>query len=66
MARTEAGAGTLSLRMFRVDFVVDDARRVVTLRGIRSGYTPEELSSGDDPYFDKDLHRAFAAREFMV
>ena len=66
MARTGEGAGTLSLRMFRIDFEVDDVRRVVTLRGIRSGYTPEELASEDDPYFDKDLHRAFAAREFMV
>ena len=25
-----------------------------------------ELAAADDPYFDKDLHRAFAAREFMV
>ena len=53
-------------RLRYIDFEVDDARRVVTLRGIRSGYTTEELASGDDPYFDKDLHRAFAAREFMV
>ena len=66
VARTGEGAGTLSLRMFRVDFEADAARRVVTLVGIRSGYTTEELASGDDPYFDKDLHRAFAAREFMV
>ena len=66
VARTGEGAGTLSLRMFRVDFTADDARRVVTLVGLRSGYAPAELAAADDPYFDKDLHRAFAAREFMV
>lgn len=66
VARTGEGAGTLSLRMFRVDFTVDDARREVTLVGVRSGYTPEELASAGDPYFDKDVHRAFAAREFVV
>ena len=66
VSRTGEGAGTLSLRMFRVDFAADAARRVVTLVGLRSGYTPEELAAADDPYSDKDLHRAFAAREFMV
>ena len=66
VARTGEGTGTLSLRMFRVDFEADDTRRMVTLRGVRSGYAPEELARADDPYFDKDLHRAFAAREFMV
>ena len=66
VARTGEGAGTLSLRMFRVDFSADAARRVVTLVGLRSGYAPEELAAADDPYSDKDLHRAFAAREFMV
>ena len=66
VARTGEGAGTLSLRMFRIDFEMDNTRRVVTLRGVRSGYTAEELAAADDPYFDKDLHRAFASREFMV
>ena len=66
VARTGEGAGTLSLRMFRVDFTMDDARREVTLVGVRSGYTPDELALEDDPYFDKDVHRAFAARRFMV
>ena len=66
VARTGEGAGALSLRMFRVDFEADPARRVVTLRGIRSGYTSEELAAADDPYSDKDLHRTFAARKFMV
>ena len=66
VVRTGDGAGTLSLRMFRVDFTVDDACRVVTLVGLRSGYTPEELASADDPYSDKSLHRAFTAREFVI
>lgn len=66
VVRTGEGAGTLSLRMFRVDFMVDDMLRVVTLTGLRSGYTAEELAAVDDPYSDKSLHRAFAAREFVV
>ena len=66
VVRTGDGAGTLSLRMFRVDFTADDACRVVTLVGLRSGYTPEELASADDPYSDKSLHRAFTAREFVI
>ena len=66
VVRTGDGAGTLSLRMFRVDFTADDARRVVTLTGLRSGYTAEELASTDDPYSDKSLHRAFTAREFVI
>ena len=66
VVRTGEGAGTLSLRMFRVDFTVDEARRVVTLSVLRSGYTAEELASAADPYSDKSLHRAFAARGFMV
>ncbi len=66
VSHTGDGAGTLSLRMFRVDFTADDARRVVTLVGLRSGYTPEELASADDPYSDKSLHRAFTSREFVI
>ena len=57
--RTGNGVGTLSLRMFRIDFTLDDTAHAVTVERIRSGYLPEELLAPDDPYFDKDLHRAF-------
>ena len=56
--RTPEG-GTLSLRMFRVDFAADETARAVTLIRIRSGYTPAELADSADPYRDKPLHRAF-------
>lgn len=62
VARTGAATGTLSLRMFRIDFSADAATRTVTLTALRSGYAPEELAEPDDPYADKSLHRAFAAR----
>ncbi len=64
--RTEGGGGTLSLRMFRIDFMVDERLRTVVLTRIRSGYASQELENGDDPYSDKDLHRAFTEREIMV
>ena len=53
--------GTLSLRMFRIDFDTDAATRTVRLLRIRSGYTETELAAPDDPYADKALHRAFMA-----
>ena len=59
VARTGDATGTLSLRMFRIDFETDAATRTVTLTALRSGYTQEELA---DPYADKSLHRAFVAR----
>jgi len=62
VARTGDTTGTLSLRMFRIDFKADAVSRTVTLTALRSGYTPEELAGAEDPYADKSLHRAFAAR----
>ena len=56
--RTDENEGTLSLRMFRIDFTIDDATHSVTVRRIRSGYSPDELASAADPYSDKNLHRA--------
>lgn len=61
VARTGPASGTLSLRMFRIDFATDKSRRVVTLAALRSGYSRAELLAVDDPYSDKPLHRAFAA-----
>ena len=63
VVRTGANAGTFSVRMFRLDFAVDEAARVVTLLGIRSGYTTAELAAADDPYADKAVHRAFVAAQ---
>ena len=51
--------GTLSLRMFRIDFAADESARTVTLTRIRSGYTAAELDEPADPHADKDLHRRF-------
>ena len=62
VARTGAATGTLSLRMFRIDFETNVAARTVTLTALRSGYAPEELANPEDPYADKSLHRAFVAR----
>ena len=59
--RTGDTSGVFSVRMFRLDFEVDDAARLVTLVRIRSGYSPAELAEPSDPYDDKPLHRAFAA-----
>ena len=60
--RDGPGEGTLSLRMFRIDFQDDPGSASLLLTGIRSGYAPEELAAPDDPYGDKSLHRLFAAR----
>ena len=57
--RTGESEGTLSMRMFRIDFAVDATAHSVTARRIRSGYSPDELAAADDPYSDKDLHRMF-------
>lgn len=51
--------GTLSLRMFRLDFRADPTARTIALECVRSGYSPEDLASPDDPYEDKNLHRRF-------
>ena len=58
VVRTGDNAGTLSLRMFRIDFTADAPSRTITLTALRSGYTPDELADPADPYADKALHRA--------
>ena len=60
--RGAPGLGTLSLRMFRIDFRADSASRALVLEGIRSGYSPADLAEADDPFADKALHRLFSAR----
>lgn len=59
VVRNTETSGTLSLRMFRLDFTVDEANRKVLLQVLRSGYSADDLDCADDPYADKDLHRAF-------
>lgn len=59
VVRDTESSGTLSLRMFRLDFAVDEAKRQVLLQNLRSGYSADDLARADDPYADKDLHRAF-------
>ena len=61
IARTGEDTGTMSLRMFRLDFQVDAAARTVTLLRVRTGYTPDELAAPEDPYADKAVHRAVFA-----
>lgn len=55
-------AGVLSFRVFRIDFCLENATRTITLKGIRSGYTKEELAACEDRYGDKDLHRNFVTK----
>ena len=56
------GFKALGLDVFPAE-TVDEAARVVTLLGIRSGYTAAELAAADDPYADKAVHRAFVAAQ---
>ncbi len=61
IARTGEDTGTMSLRMFRLDFRVDAAARTVALLRVRTGYTAGELADPADPYADKAVHRAVFA-----
>ncbi len=54
----------LAFRTFRIDFEFDTALKQILLKGIRSGYSAEELASAEDVYHDKDLHHAFLNQKF--
>ncbi len=56
--------GTLSLRMFRLDFTANLEAHTLTLTALRSGYRASELARAEDPYADKRLHRAL--RDFLA
>jgi hypothetical protein len=57
---SEKNKWTLSLRMFRIDFCALPNDSGVFVERIRSGYSPEELTTNsDDKYGDKELHRQF-------
>lgn len=47
----------LSYRTWRVDFIMHDT--TVAILGIRTGYSDEDLTSSDDQYLDKAVHRLF-------
>lgn len=51
----------LSLRMFRIDYSVNQSAHEVTLHRIRSGYSAEELADESDKYNDKAVHRKFVS-----
>jgi len=63
------GAHVLAYRTWRVLFTLgnsnnsdgSDALPLVVVREIRSAYTSEELSSEEDKYGDKSLHRQFVS-----
>lgn len=55
---------TMAFRTWRLDFKRKTDTTVPTLEvlRVRSGYSPDDLASTDDPYSDKDLHRRFLSR----
>lgn len=55
----------LAYRTWRIDYSVDKLKSIVTINRIRSGYTSEELSSPEDKYEDKELHRKFNKDESL-
>jgi len=57
IVRTLSG-GVLSMRMFRIEFAADEATHRIILLNLKSGYAPEELDTPEDPYSDKEFHRA--------
>ncbi len=50
---------TLSYRTWRVSFSLDEEKKEIQVLHVYSGYSEAELSSTDDPYKDKELHRQF-------
>lgn len=54
----------LAYRTWRVQIQVDNESKQVTALDIQSGYSAEELSSREDPYKDKSLHRLFRDQIF--
>jgi len=56
------GTWVLAYRTWRFAIQIDQERHHSTVLEIFSGYSPQELQDLQDPYSDKDLHRAFRAR----
>ncbi len=54
------GSAELAFRTWRLHFFYSQESHLVEIKGIKSGYSQEDLTSGtEDKYGDKDLHRAF-------
>ncbi len=51
------GYWVLAYRTWRIDFILTEDS--VSVIGIRSGYSTEDLEKNEDPYNDKDLHQLF-------
>jgi tRNA-Thr(GGU) m(6)t(6)A37 methyltransferase TsaA len=59
LIKTDLGI-SLAYRTWRINFEEKTEQNRVLIREIQSGYQPKELAQGsDDPYGDKDIHRAF-------
>ncbi len=54
------GSAELAFRTWRLQFLYSQENHLVEIKGIKSGYSQEDLTSGtEDKYGDKDLHRAY-------
>lgn len=54
---TGEGTAELAYRTFRIGFEYSQETKEITLTGIRSGYSADDLKKEEDPYGDKGLHR---------
>ncbi len=58
----EIGNGyQLSYRTWRMNFKADQEARMIQVERILSGYSPADMTTNEDPYGDKDLHRQFVS-----
>ena len=48
----------MAYRTWRIDFILT-GDNLLSVIGVRSGYSPEDLANDDDIYNDKNLHRLF-------
>lgn len=61
---SEADEHVLSYRTWRLRFRIEEHDRIVRITSIESGYSVNDVRDAEDPYGDKDLHRAFLAAPF--
>lgn len=53
----QPGYWTLCYRTWRIDFTITE--QIISILGLRSGYTSDDLNDSSDPYQDKNLHNHF-------
>lgn len=53
-----SGYWELSYRTWRIDFIITN-EELISVIGIRSGYTESDLKNNEDPYQDKATHHLF-------